>query len=83
MIQFKIFDNLVEILRDGEYHDLIEIDNKLTDHPRKIRMAIDFLAKYDFVKAYRDENTKILLVRLDSKVLKFLENLEKCENGFV
>jgi len=68
-------DEILLLLKDGEWHDLKEITEKLALSKTKAEMAVNFLREYDFVKL--NEDTKI---RLQPTILEFIETIQRLDN---
>jgi len=68
-------DNILLLLKDGEWHDLNQIAEKLPISPAKAELAVSFLAEYNFVKL--TENTT--KVKLQSPLFRFINELQRLE----
>ena len=71
----SVIDDILWLLKDGEWHDLQEIAEKVPLSPAKTELVVSFLAEYDFVQL--NENTKE--VKLQSPLLKFINELQRLE----
>jgi len=67
-------DEILLLLKDGEWYDLKEITQKLALSKTKAEMAVNFLREYDFVTL--SEETK---VRIQSTMLKFIETTQRLD----
>jgi len=67
-------DEILLLLKDGEWHDLKEIAEKLAASKAKVEMAVNFLREYDFVTL--SEDTK---VRIQPTILKFIETTQRLD----
>ena len=71
----SVIDDILLLLKDGEWHDLQEIAEKVALSHTKTEVVFSFLAEYDFVQL--NENTKE--VKLQSPLLKFINELQRLE----
>ena len=62
------------LLKDGEWHDLKEITQKLALSKNKAEMAVNFLREYDFVTLSEDAT-----VRIQPTILKFIETTQRLD----
>jgi len=67
-------DEILLLLKDGEWQDLKEITEKLAASKAKVEMAVNFLREYDFVTL--SEDTK---VRIQPTILKFIETTQRLD----
>jgi hypothetical protein len=68
-------DEILWLLKDGEWHDLKEITEKVSLPKFKAEIAISFLGEYDFIQL--NENVKS--VRLQRSILEFIEEIQRIE----
>ncbi len=68
-------DDILWLLKDGEWHDLKEIAEKAALSKVKAETVVSFLEEYDFVQL--NENTK--KVRLQPPLLKFVKEIQRLE----
>ncbi len=68
-------DTILELLENGEWHDLKEIETKVQLQALDIANVTKFLAKYNFIKL--DKNGK--KAKLDSSAKDFLKKIRKLE----
>jgi hypothetical protein len=69
-------DEILWLLKDGEWHDLNEITKKVALPKFKAEIAINFLGEYGFIQI--NENVK--RVKLQLAMLEFLEEIQRLEN---
>ena len=68
-------DEILCLLKDGEWHDLKEITKKVALPKYKAEMAVSFLGEYDFIQL----NENIRRVKLQPLILKFIEEIQRLE----
>jgi len=68
-------DEILCLLKDGEWHDLKEITEKVALPKFKAEMAVSFLGEYDFIQL----NENIGRVKLQPSILKFIEEIQRLE----
>ncbi|HDQ05674.1 MAG TPA: hypothetical protein ENN36_02990 [Candidatus Bathyarchaeota archaeon] len=68
-------DEILWLLKDGEWHDLEEITENLALPKDKAELAISFLTEYDFIQL--NKNTK--KVKLHPSTLEFLTQIQQLE----
>ncbi|MQY62337.1 hypothetical protein GH146_03505 [archaeon] len=68
-------DEILWLLKDGEWHDLKEIAEKAALPKVKAETVVSFLGEYDFVQL--NENTK--KVRLQPPLLEFIKEIQRLE----
>ena len=68
-------DEILWLLKDGEWHDLKEIAEKAALPKVKAETVVSFLEEYDFVQL--NENTK--KVRLQPPLLEFIKQIQRIE----
>ncbi len=68
-------DEILCLLKDGEWHDLKEITKKVALPKSKAEMAVSFLGEYDFIQL----NENIRRVKLQPLILKFIEEIQRLE----
>ncbi len=69
-------DSILELLENGEWHDLREIETKIQLQALDIANVTKFLAKYNFIKL--DKNGK--KAKLDSSAKGFLKKIRQLES---
>jgi DNA-binding IclR family transcriptional regulator len=68
-------DEILCLLKDGEWHDLKEITKKVALPKSKAEIAVSFLGEYDFIQL----NENIRRVKLQPLILKFIEEIQRLE----
>lgn len=68
-------DEILWLLKDGEWHDLKEITKKVALPKFKAEIAVNFLGEYDFIQL--NENVK--RVKLQPSMLEFIEEIQRLE----
>jgi DNA-binding IclR family transcriptional regulator len=63
----RSIEQILRLLRDGQWHDLNEIANKTQLSNLKLQIVTEFLAKYSFIKLDRKNGR----VRLSRTITKF------------
>ena len=68
-------DEILWLLKDGEWHDLKEITEKTSLPKFKAEIAVSFLGKYDFILF----NETARKVRLQPSMLDFIDEIQRIE----
>ena len=68
-------DEILNILKNGKWHDLREISEKTHLHEVKVEMFTNFLAQYNFVELDKRENK----TRLTKPLFSFLKKIKELE----
>lgn len=68
-----VIDEILMLLKDGNWHDLKEIAEKCSLDELKVKMIVSFLSKYDFVEL----DKKGRKARLRPLMLEFIEEIER------
>ena len=68
-------DEILELLRNGEWHELKEIVDKTQLHEFKVELITSFLAEYDFLEFDKKEKK----IKLSPQLLVFLKNIKDIE----
>ena len=68
-------DKILLMLKDGEWHNLKEIAEKVALPEAKAEIAFDFLNEYDFVQL--NENNK--KAKLKPPLVEFIEGIQRLE----
>ena len=68
-------DDILWLLKDGEWHDLKEIAEKVALPQTKAELVVSFLGEYDFIQL--NENNK--KVRLQPPLLEFIKEIQRLE----
>lgn len=71
----SVIDEILWLLRDGEWHNLDEIIEYISMSEFKVEIAVNFLGEYDFIQV--DEKAK--KVRLQPSILEFVKNIQQIE----
>jgi hypothetical protein len=71
----SVIDEILWLLRDGEWHDLEEIKEFVSLPKFKVEIAVNFLGEYDFIQV----NEKAGKVRLQPSILEFIKNIQRIE----
>jgi len=71
----SVIDEILWLLKDGEWHDLEEIAKKRALPKNKAELAFRFLAEYDFIQL--NKNTK--KVKLHPSTLEFIKQIQQLE----
>lgn len=66
-------DDILELLEDGNWHDISEAVKKSKLHESKVEIILGFLAKYRFVD-FDEEQQK---AKLTPPLLKFLKEIQR------
>ena len=68
-------DEILCLLKDGEWHDLKEITKKVALPKFKAEIAVSFLGEYDFIQL----NKKVRRVKLQPSMFEFIEEIQHLE----
>lgn len=68
-------DEILELLKNGEWHELKEIADKTQLHEFKVELITSFLAEYDFLEFNKKEKK----IKLSPELLLFLKSIEDIE----
>ena len=68
-------DEILNILKNGKWHDLREISEKTNLHEVKVEMLTNFLAQYNFVELDKIEHK----TRLTKPLFSFLKKIKELE----
>jgi len=68
-------DEILWVLKDGEWHDLKEITRKVALPETKAEMVISFLGEFNFIQL----NGNIKRAKLQNSMLKFIEEIQRLE----
>ena len=72
-------DDVIMLLKDGEWHDIQEVTEHVALTKSKAEMVISFLGEYDFIQQ-KENNKKI---RLQTSMLEFIKGIQHLEEtGF-
>lgn len=70
-------DEILELLKNGDWHELKEISDKTQLHKSKVELITSFLAEYDFLEFDQKEKK----IKLSPQLLHFLKKIEDIEQG--
>jgi len=68
-------DEILEVLKDGKWHNLSEIVGKFQLHEFRVGIIMSFLAECNFI----DLDTQRQKVKLTHSVLNFLQKIQRIE----
>jgi len=68
-------DEILWLLKDGEWHDLKEITEKVALPKFKVEIVVSFLGEYDFIQL----NENFRRVKLQPSILEFIEEIQCLE----
>jgi len=68
-----VIDEILILLKDGNWHDLGEIARKSSSNEFRVEMIISFLSKYDFMELDR----KGRKARLRPLMLEFINEIQR------
>lgn len=71
----SIIDEILWLIRDGEWHDLKEITEIIELSEFKLGIAVNFLGEYDFIQL----NKKARKIRLQPSILEFVKHIQQIE----
>jgi len=71
-----IIDSVFEYLKDGQWHNVYDIDLHLPHETLKIMAVVDFIAQYGIAEVKRDEDGWITEVRLIESTVKWYAKLK-------
>lgn len=68
-------DQILDLLKNGKWHDLKEISQKTQLQKLKVELLADFLAEYNFIELNKEEQ----ITRLTPTLLNFLNKIREVE----
>ena len=68
-------DQILLLLKDGDWHGVNEIAEKVALPKSKIKLAFEFLNEYDFVQL--NENSR--RAKLEPSIVEFVEEIQRLE----
>jgi len=74
-LQMSAIDEILWLLKDGGWHELKEIKEKVALSKIKTEIAVSFLTEYNFILL----SGKTKKFRLQSSTLKFIEEIQRLE----
>jgi hypothetical protein len=69
-------DEVLLLLKDGEWHDLKEITEKVALPKFKTEKVVNFLSEYDFIQL----NENIRKMKIKPPIHDFFEKIQRIEN---
>lgn len=70
-----IIDDILHVLKNGEWHNLEEISQKARLSKSKIELITNFLAEYNFIELDKKEER----TRLTPPLSNFIQKIQKME----
>ncbi len=70
-------DKVLELLRNGQWHNIREIAEKTRMHEFKVELITSFLVEYDFLELDKEEKK----IKLSPQLQLFLNKIEDIEHG--
>jgi len=70
-----VTDEVLQLLRDGKWHDLRDIIKKCSKPESKVEITISFLSEYGFIEV----NKKRRKARLRPLMLEFFDEIQRLE----
>ena len=68
-------DDIMCLLKDGEWHELEQVTKKVALPKFKVELAVNFLEEYDFIQL----NENVRRIKLQPTMLKFIEEIQRLE----
>jgi DNA-binding IclR family transcriptional regulator len=68
-------DEILWLLKDGEWHELEEIAEKAEIPKVKAEMVVSFLGEYDFIQINEDQKR----LKIKQAILKFFNEIQRIE----
>ena len=68
-------DEILDLLKNGEWHGIEEVADKIRLHNSKVELITSFLAEYDFLQFDKKERK----IKLSPQLLVFLKKIEDVE----
>ena len=72
-------DEILDLLKNGEWHELKEITDKTRLRELKVEIITSFLAEYDFLEFDKKEKK----IKLSPQLLLFLKKIKDVEQEIV
>lgn len=70
-----VIDEILNVLKNGEWHGLVEISEKTGLNGLKVKLVTNFLAEYNFIELDAKEKR----TRLTSELLNFIRKIQSVE----
>jgi DNA-binding transcriptional regulator GbsR (MarR family) len=71
----SVIDEVLWLLRDGEWHDVKEIRENVSLSKFRVEMVVNFLEEYNFVQL----DMKVGRIRLQPSILEFINKIQLIE----
>ncbi len=68
-------DAVLRLLKDGKWHDLVEIAKKLASHEFRVEMIVSFLSDYGFIEFDKKDRK----VKLNPLTREFIDEIHRVE----
>jgi predicted transcriptional regulator len=68
-------DQILQLLKDGKWHDVNEIAEKTALPQSKIKLAFEFLNEYDFAQLKENNES----AKLKPSIIEFVEEIQRLE----
>ena len=68
-------DQILQLLKDGKWHDVNEIAEKTALPQSKIKLAFEFLNEYDFAQLKENNES----AKLKQSIVEFVEKIQRLE----
>ncbi len=68
-------DAVLRLLKDGKWHDLVEITKKLSSHEFRVEMIVSFLSDYGFIEFDKKDRK----VKLNPLTREFIDEIHRVE----
>jgi predicted transcriptional regulator len=72
-----VIDEILTVLKDGNWHDLHEIAKKCSTNELRLKIITSFLSEYDFIKL----DKKGRKAKLHSLMLEFINEIQPVTIG--
>jgi DNA-binding transcriptional ArsR family regulator len=70
-----VADEILQLLRDGEWHCLRDIVKKISESESKVEITIGFLSEYGFIEVNKEGQK----ARLRPLMIEFLDEIQRLE----
>lgn len=78
----SVFDEILDVLSDGGYHTIEDIDSKTHLNMNQIEFALSFLEQYGFIRRLHPRwSTRTRKAILTNEMLNFLKRLKELEGA--
>lgn len=72
-----VIDEILEILMDGQPHNVLDIAKTINVEDRKVVVSLKFLREYEFVDLETNKDNNIMRVTAVPSLVEFLKSLRK------